>query len=115
LAGVLPLDLERYAAAHGRGATVRTAQGSLPWLRHRIAAGRPVVAFLDLGIGPIRQGHFVVVVGYDDAADRVLLYSGKDPDASLTYRRFTAAWQRAAFWALSLDPPVIREGAVHPS
>lgn len=114
LAGVLPLDLERYAAARGRGATVQTAQGSLPWLRQRIASDRPVVAFLDLGIGPIRQGHFVVVVGYDDAAGRVLLYSGEDPNASFSYRRFTAAWQRAAFWALSLDHPVHREGVVHP-
>lgn len=104
LAGVLPLDLERYAA-RARGATVQTTQGSLTWLRHRVAADRPVVAFLDLGVGPFRQGHFVVVVGYDDAANRVLLYSGEDPGASLTYRRFTAAWRRAAFWALTLDRP----------
>jgi ABC-type bacteriocin/lantibiotic exporter with double-glycine peptidase domain len=105
LAGVLPFDLERYASARGLHATVRTAVGSLAWLRQRVASDHPVVAFLDLGIGPLRQGHFVVVVGYDDAARQVLLYSGRDPNASMSYRRFTAAWQRTDWWALTLEPP----------
>ena len=103
LAGVLPLDLERYAVARPRGATVRTGVGSLVWLREHVASDHPVVAFLDLGFGPVRRGHFVVVVGYDDAAGRVLLYSGEDSDASMAYGRFTSAWRRAAFWALMFD------------
>jgi hypothetical protein len=103
LAGVLPLDLERYAAA--RRATVHTTTGSLAWLRERVASDHPVVAFLDIGIGPVRQGHFVVVVGYDDEAGRVVLYSGGDADAGMSYGRFTAAWRRAAFWALTLGGP----------
>lgn len=106
LAGVLPLDLERYAAARPRGAMVRTGTGSLVWLRKQVASDHPVVAFLDLGFGPIRQGHFVVVVGYDDRAERVLVYSGKDADASMAYGRFISAWRRAAFWALMFDPRV---------
>lgn len=103
LAGVLPLDLERYAAARPRGAAVWTGAGSLAWLRERVAGDQPVVAFLDLGFGPVQRGHFVVVVGYDDAAERVLLYSGKDPSVSMPYGRFTSAWRRAAFWALMFD------------
>lgn len=105
LAGVLPLDLERYASARGLDATVQTAVGSLAWLRQRVASDHPVVAFLDLGIGPLRQGHFVVVVGYDDAVRQVLLYSGRDPNDSMSYRRFMAAWQRTDWWALTLEPP----------
>ncbi len=103
LAGVLPLDLERYASARGLDATVHTVAGSLGWLRERVANDRPVVAFLDLGVGPLRQGHFVVVVGYDDPSGRVFLYSGRDANASMSYRRFTAAWQRTDGWALTLD------------
>jgi ABC-type bacteriocin/lantibiotic exporter with double-glycine peptidase domain len=103
LAGVLPMDLERFAAS--RGATAHTTRGSLAWLRERLARDQPVVAFLDLGIGPVRQGHFVVVVGYDNHAGRVLLYSGMDADAAMSYRRFTAAWRRTDFWALSFEPP----------
>ncbi len=103
LAGVLPLDLQRYAAARPGIDALQTGTGSLAWLRERVASDYPVVAFLDLGIGPLRRGHFVVVVGYDDAAERVLLYSGEDPDASMTYGRFTSAWRRAAFWALVVD------------
>jgi ABC-type bacteriocin/lantibiotic exporter with double-glycine peptidase domain len=110
LAGVLPLDLERYASTRGPGATVYAAAGSLAWVRQRVANDHPVVAFLDLGIGPLRQGHFVVVVGYDDAAGRVLLYSGRDPNASMSYRRFLGAWQRTDWWALTLEQP--RGGAL---
>lgn len=101
LAGVLPLDLERYASTRGGRATVHA--GSLVWVRARVASGQPVVAFLDLGLGPWRQGHFVVVVGYDDAAARLFLYSGKDSTASMSYRRFMAAWERTDRWALTLD------------
>jgi hypothetical protein len=101
LAGVLPLDLERYAFSRGVGATVHA--GSLPWVRARVASEHPVVAFLDLGLGPWRQGHFVVVVGYDDAAARLFLYSGRDSTASMSYRRFMAAWERTDRWALTLD------------
>jgi ABC-type bacteriocin/lantibiotic exporter with double-glycine peptidase domain len=109
LAGVLPMDLERFAAA--RRAAVHATAGSLAWLRERVANDHPVVAFLDLGVGPVRQGHFVVVVGYDDEAERVVLYSGSDPDAAMSYGRFTAAWRRAAFWALTLEGPA--GGEVH--
>lgn len=108
LAGVLPMDLERFAAE--RRARVQTTAGSLAWLRERVASDHPVVAFLDLGVGPVRQGHFVVVVGYDDKAGRVALYSGRDPDAAMSYRRFSAAWRRAAFWALTLGAPAGDDG-----
>jgi hypothetical protein len=63
-----------------------------------------VIVFLDLGFGPWRRGHFVVVVGYDDAAGDVALYSGRDPRAIMSYARFTRAWQRAGSWALRLAP-----------
>lgn len=101
LAGVLPLDLERYASSRGVGATVHA--GSLAWVRARVASEHPVVVFLDLGLGPWRQGHFVVVVGYDDAAARLFLYSGRDSTASMSYRRFMTAWERTDRWALTLE------------
>jgi hypothetical protein len=66
-----------------------------------------VVAFLDLGFGPMRQGHFVVVVGYDDADQRLLLYSGHDATATMSYRRFASSWGRAGWWALA---PTERRG-----
>jgi hypothetical protein len=68
-----------------------------------VAGDQPIVVFLDLGFGPVRQGHFVVVVGYDDAAERVLLYSGRDATAAMSYRKFASSWKRAGWWALALD------------
>ncbi len=114
LAGVLPLDLARFAAdrvsrpASGvsRGAALEATEtiGSIDWLRDEVRRDRPVIAFLDLGVGPWRRGHFVVVVGYDDASGDVALYSGRDARAIMSYARFTRAWQRAGSWALRLAP-----------
>lgn len=103
LAGVLPLDLARYASSRAPGSAVLAEPGTVAWLRERVAVDQPIVAFLDLGFGPVRQGHFVVVVGYDDAAERVLLYSGRDAGAVMSYRRFASSWKRAGWWALALD------------
>lgn len=114
LAGVLPLDLARFAAdrvsrpASGvsRGVALEATEtiGSIDWLRDEVRRDRPVIAFLDLGVGPWRRGHFVVVVGYDDASADVALYSGRDARAIMSYARFTRAWQRAGSWALRLAP-----------
>jgi hypothetical protein len=114
LAGVLPLDLARFADDRvsrpppepSRGVTLEATEaiGSIDWLRGEVRRDRPVIVFLDLGFGPWRRGHFVVVVGYDDAAGDVALYSGRDPRAIMSYARFTRAWQRAGSWALRLAP-----------
>ncbi len=102
LAGVLPLDLARFAETRAPGATVLPESGSVAWLREQVAGDQPVIVFLDLGVGPLRRGHFVVVVGYDDAAGQVLMYSGRDPGAAMSYRRFASTWDRAGRWALAL-------------
>jgi hypothetical protein len=102
LEGVLPLDLARFAETRAPGATVLPESGSVAWLREQVAGDHPVVVFLDLGVGPLRRGHFVVVVGYDDAAGQVLMYSGRDPGAAMSYRRFGSSWDRAGRWALAL-------------
>ncbi len=114
LAGVLPLDLARFAADRvsrptpglSRGVALEATEaiGSIDWLRGEVRRDRPVIVFLDLGFGPWRRGHFVVVVGYDDAAGDVALYSGRDSRAIMSYARFTRAWQRAGSWALRLAP-----------
>jgi hypothetical protein len=103
LAGVFPLDLARYAASRAPGAAVFAETGAVAWLRERVAGDQPIVVFLDLGFGPVRQGHFVVVVGYDDDAERVQLYSGRDATAAMSYRKFVSSWKRAGWWALALD------------
>jgi hypothetical protein len=103
LAGVFPLDLARFAASRAPGSAILAETGTVAWLRERVAADQPIVVFLDLGFGPMRQGHFVVVVGYDDAAERVLLYSGRDDTAAMSYREFASSWKRAGWWALALE------------
>ena len=102
LAGVLPLDLARFAADRVSNLTATT--GSIDWLQDEIRRDHPVMAFLDLGIGPWRRGHFVVVIGYREASRGLLLYSGRQPDAVMSYARFVRAWKRGGFWALAHLP-----------
>ncbi|MEO5657129.1 MAG: C39 family peptidase, partial [Nitrospiria bacterium] len=102
--GVLPMDLAQFAGS--RIATLRTETlvGSLDLLRAHVRLDHPLIAFLDLGTGIVRQGHFVVVVGFRDHPGEVLLYSGRDPEATMSYPRFVEAWTRGGSWALLLAP-----------
>ncbi|MBI3606785.1 MAG: C39 family peptidase [Nitrospirae bacterium] len=102
LNGVLPLDLARFAA--DRAPHLTTTIGSIDWLRDELRRDHPVLVFLDLGIGPWRRGHFVVVIGYRDASREVLMYSGRNPDAVMSYTGFVRAWTRGGSWALAHPP-----------
>ncbi len=102
LDGVLPLDVARFAAS--RTPHLTATIGSIDWLRDELRRDHPVVVFLDLGIGPWRRGHFAVVIGYRDPSREILLYSGRNPDAVMSYARFVSAWIRGGSWALAPRP-----------
>lgn len=102
--GILPMDLARFAASRGSALQARTLIGSLDVLREHVRRDQPLIAFLDLGVGPWRQGHFVVVIGYRDTPGEVLVYSGREPDTTMSYDRFARAWKRGGSWALTLHP-----------
>jgi len=100
LFGVLPMDLAQFANARTPRVVAAATAGSSDWLYRELRADHPIVAFLDLGMGPWRRGHFVVVVGYRDDPAEVLLYSGHDPNATMPVARFMSAWERGGRWAL---------------
>jgi len=100
LFGVLPMDLAHFVDARATRVVTIPTMGSPDWLYRELQADHPVVAFLDLGMGPWRRGHFVVVVGYRNDPAEVLLYSGRDPNATMSGARFMSAWKRGGWWAL---------------
>lgn len=102
LRGTLPLDLEQ--AARRRGFGVEVASGNLDGLRAAVRAGRPVVALLNLGTAFAPRGHFVVVVGFDDARGQLRLHSGLAPYTEYAYARFLAHWQKTQNWQMALIP-----------
>ncbi|MES2919777.1 MAG: PA2778 family cysteine peptidase [Pseudomonadota bacterium] len=80
---------------------------NLDALLAEVAAGTPVLVLQNLGLKYRPTWHYAVVIGYDAAADTLLLRSGTEKLLSLSRRRFMASWQRAGHWAL-VTPPADR-------
>jgi tetratricopeptide (TPR) repeat protein len=69
-------------------------------LLKEVAAGNPVLVLQNLGLKYMAVWHYAVVIGYDPAADTLLLRSGIEKRMSVSRRRFMASWKRADHWAL---------------
>lgn len=98
IGGSLPMDLLIAARAHGLAAEM--SSGSLDGLKGNLDAGRPVIAFVNIGWGFLPIGHFLVVTGYDEARRGVYAHSGVKKDAFVPYRKFMKQWDRTGRWAL---------------
>lgn len=109
LRGALPMDLAE--AVRARGLQAKTYSGSLDNLKTEVAAGHPVVAFLNLGTKLIPQGHYVVVTGFDDRREGLYLHSGLERNTFVSYNRFLKSWEKTGRWSLLVLPPD-REGQV---
>jgi len=102
LKGSLPIDLLLAAQAHGLHA--ESFRGSLEGVKAELEAGHPLVAFLNLGYEFFPQGHYVVIIGYDDAHQGVYVHSGLDRDEFLPYPRFLRGWDKTGRWMLKILP-----------
>lgn len=102
LGGALPLDL--LIAARARGLVAAMSDGGLDRLKSEVDAGRPVIAFVNLGWRSLPIGHFMVVTGYDEARQGVFAHSGLERDSFVPYRRFLKRWERTGRWALLVSP-----------
>lgn len=102
LKGTLPLDL--MLAAQSRGLKAEIYQGSLDNLKSELAQGHPLVALLDLGFAIFPQGHYVVVIGYDDRRRGVYVHSSLDKDVFVSYERFLPSWDKTGRWTLLVTP-----------
>jgi len=100
LKGSLPIDL--LIAAQARGLTAETYQGNLGALLAELDAGRPLIAFLDLGFLVFKQGHYVVVTGYDTQREGLYVHSGTHRNLFVPYAEFLRKWDRTGRWTLRL-------------
>lgn len=102
LDGTLGLDL--LLEARRRGYEARQLRGDLETLRATLAAGRPLLVFLDVGPAAwAPRWHFAVAIGLD--AEAVTLHSAETPALRLPVERFLAAWARTDYWALDIRKP----------
>ena len=100
LGGALLPDLERYAA--DAGAKPRSARGDVEQLRELLAAGRPVLVPVDLGWGPWRRPHYVVV--YGTGVDSVLMHVRRDEVREMPLSEFEQRWSGMGRLYLYLEP-----------
>jgi len=99
------LQLEMLAAPRRHGLVGWQIPPEYSALLRELAAGHPVLVLQDLGIGPLRQWHYAVVVGFDYAAGDVLLRSGENQRQVMPFTVFELTWRRSNYWAMVVTPP----------
>ena len=102
LKGSLTVDL--LLAAESRGLTAEMANGTLAGVKKELDAGRPVIAFVDVGYSFYPIGHYLVITGYDERRRCLFAHSGIQRDQSISYGKFDKQWKRTERWALLIRP-----------
>lgn len=70
-----------------------------------VRAGHPVLVLQDLGVGPLNQWHYAVVVGFDLDREQVILRSGPERRQVLSLRGFERTHARGDRWAVVITEP----------
>ena len=75
LKGTLPMDMEDYARK--AGFETASSAGTLDDLKSALRGNQPVICLLDLGFGPYRRPHYIVVLGFDDTNAVLIGHDGR--------------------------------------
>jgi tetratricopeptide (TPR) repeat protein len=101
-AGSLQSDLVAAARRHER---LAIPVADLDDLMTELAAGYPVLVLQNLGLEWWPIWHYAVAVGYDRAADELVLRSGAEARQPVPLATFERTWARAGHWGLVVLPP----------
>ncbi len=74
-------------------------------LLREVAAGNPVLILQDTGIGPVKNWHYAVVVGYDYGAGELYLRSGESRRQALPFTIFEYTWKKSDYWSMVAVSP----------
>jgi tetratricopeptide (TPR) repeat protein len=99
------LQVEMLAAPRKYGRLAYPLARNLDAILAELDAGRPVLVLHNYGIPWLPRWHYAVVVGYDTAADSLVLRSGTTRRQVLSARRFMLAWDNGQRWAMVLLRP----------
>ena len=99
--GTLNIDMISFARRF-EDLTVLESRGDITFLKENLSLGHPLIVFVDLGIWSIRKGHYMLVVGYDDSREGVIVYSGADRDKLIRYEDLMRIWKRGGYWTMRL-------------
>jgi tetratricopeptide (TPR) repeat protein len=101
--GSLQLEMQAAPRSYGR-LGYRTAP-ELADITAQLDEGRPVLVLHNYGLPIWPRWHYAVVVGYDAAAQQLLLRSGRNQRQVLSATNFMRAWDNADRWAIVLLRP----------
>lgn len=99
------LQAEMTAAARQFGRVAYRLPGEPEVLLAEVAAGRPVLVLLNLGLPSRPFWHFAVVVGYNPETNRVLMRSGTEPRLTKKAPGWLRQWDWAGRWAIVVLQP----------
>ncbi len=103
LRGSLTFDLESYPRKFGLYSY--SYQGNLVDLKEKLNKDVPIIVLLGTGPFFYRIYHYVLVVGYWDKENMVVMHSGKEKDCLIGYDAFLKKWKVAEYWALVVCAP----------
>ena len=74
-------------------------------LLREVAAGNPVIVLQEIGVGPVTNWDYAVVVGFDYPAGELYLRSGETERLAIPFTIFEYTWKRGNYWAMVTLPP----------
>lgn len=99
------LQVEMVAAARAHDLLVYPLEPRLQAVLSEVAAGNPVLVLQNLAFDRWPQWHFAVVVGYDLAAQSLVLRSGTTRRWTGSFRQFERSWAKGNRWAVVTVEP----------
>ena len=99
------LQVELLAAARRAGRLPYVLDPELSALLAELAAGRPVLVLLNLGLSFAPVWHYAVVVGYHTDRGELLLRSGTTARRDMSVSKFLRSWQASEQWAMVVLRP----------
>lgn len=94
--GTLDVDMVFYAKK--KGFKARQYEGSVADVKRNIDLGYPVIVLVDYGFWVCQQGHFMVVVGYNE--NGILANSGTERLRFISFKDFLRSWKRTKRWTM---------------
>jgi hypothetical protein len=93
------LQSEMLAASRRQGVLPYVLAPRVGAILDEVAAGNPVLVLQRLGLGPISNWHYAVVVGYDLNEQEVILRSGGERRRTMDISAFAKSWEEGGRWA----------------
>lgn len=98
------LQVEMLAATRQRGLVAHVLKPDVRDLLQEVAAGHPVLVFLNLSLPIYPVWHYAVVIGYDLQRNTITLHSGETAHLEMSLYTFERTWARGQYWSMLALP-----------